>query len=116
MAMMLILASLGFALSMLCNVDAAMTIGVILYGLGSTLASIMTYIHDLTTPLGQWGLIVLTYAIPQLMLFDLSEKVVHAEVWSPLSVSTMSALTVYALIFCVCYFGLSAGLLRRRAL
>jgi ABC-type transport system involved in multi-copper enzyme maturation permease subunit len=116
MAMMLILASLGFALSMLCNVDAAMTIGVILYGLGSTLASIMTYIYDLTTSLGQWGLIALTYAVPQLMLFDLSEKTVHAEVWSPLSVSTMSALTVYALIFCGAYFALSVLLFRRRAL
>ena len=116
MATMLIMTSLGFALSMLCNVDAAITLGVMLYALGSTLASIMTYIYDLATPLGQWGLVVLTYLVPQLMLFDLSEKTVHAEVWDPLSFSTMSTLTIYALILCSFYFVVSVLLFRRRAL
>jgi ABC-type transport system involved in multi-copper enzyme maturation permease subunit len=116
MAMMLILAALGFTVSMLCNVDAAITIGVLLYALGSTLASIMTYIYELATPLGQWGLVALTYLLPQLMLFDLSEKTVHAEVWEPLAFSTMATLTVYAAIFGFCYFAFSFLLFRRRAL
>jgi len=115
-AMMLILATLGFALSMLCNVDAAITFGVILFGLGATLSSIISYIYALSTPLTQKILLLLTYVIPQLMLFDLSEKSVHAETWDPLSFATMGILTLYALVFSGVYFSIAAGIFRRRPL
>ena len=114
--MMLVLVSLGFVLSMVCNIDAAITIGVLLYALGSTLASIMVYLYELTTPIGQWLLIGLTYVIPQLMLFDLSEKCTHAEMWQPLRGETMSMLTLYALIFVGIYLGSAMVLFRRRPL
>jgi len=116
MAMMLILSALGFALSMLFTVDAAMSIGVLLYALGATLSSILTYIYDQTSPLGQAVLSALTYLVPQLMLFDLSEKTVHAEVWEPLSFATLSALTGYALVFTGVYLGGAVLLFRRRPL
>jgi ABC-type transport system involved in multi-copper enzyme maturation permease subunit len=115
-AMMLILATLGFALSMLCNVDAAITFGVILFGLGATLSSIVSYIYHLSAPLTQKVLLLLTYVIPQLMLFDLSEKSVHGETWDPLSFQTMATLTLYALVFSSVYFVIAAAMFRRRPL
>ena len=116
MLMMLILATLGFMLSMMFNVDAAITFGILLFVLGSTLSSIMTYMYDLASPVGQWLLQALTYLIPQLMLFDLSEKSIHAEVWSPLDASTMGILSLYAAVFCGLYFGTTMFLFRRKAL
>jgi ABC-type transport system involved in multi-copper enzyme maturation permease subunit len=116
MMMMLLLATLGFLLSMLCNVDAAITFGVLLYALGATLASMMSYLYDLTTPVGKIALHTLTWAVPQVLLFDLSEKVVHAEVWDPLGVRTMTTLVAYGLAFSATYFATSLWLFRRRAL
>ena len=116
MALMLVLATLGFAFSMLCNVDAAITLGVLLYALGSTLVSMMNYIYDASTAAVQWILLALTYVVPQVMLFDLSEKSVHGEIWSPLPSNVMVALTAYALVFAGIYFGATALLFRRRPL
>jgi len=116
MVMMLVLATLGFLLSMMCNVDAAITFGILLYAMGSTLASIMSYIYDLAAPAGRALLTILTWAIPQLILFDLSEKVVHAEVWTPLGGQTLATLVGYGIVFSTIYFAASLCLFRRRAL
>ena len=116
MVMMLLLATLGFLLSMLSNVDAAITFGVLLYILGSSLASMMGLLYEYATAPAQKALVGLTWIIPQVMLFDLSEKTVHAEVWDPLSVGTLAGLTVYGLIFAGLYFLGTVALLRRKAL
>ena len=116
MVMMLLLATLGFLLSMLSNVDAAITFGVLLYILGSSLASMMGLLYEYATPLAQKALVGLTWIIPQVMLFDLSEKTVHSEVWDPLSIGTMAGLTVYGLVFAGLFFLGTVGLLRRKAL
>jgi len=116
MMMMLILASLGFMLSMMFNIDAAISLAILLFGLGSTLASIITHLYEATSALGQWFLKFLTYVIPQLMLFDLSEKAIHSEAWEPLSMSILGTLTLYAGVFSGLYFFATFLLFRRKAL
>lgn len=113
---MLVLATLGFWLSMLLNLDAAITIAVIFYITASTYTSVTTYIYNLVGPLQRGVLLVLNYALPQLTLFDLSEKTVHDEIWRPLSLGLMSQLTLYGCAFAAVYFGLAMLAFRRRPL
>jgi len=113
---MLILASLGFLLSLIMNLDAAITLGIIFYFTSNILITGITYIYDFIGVAGQTVLIVLTYAIPQLALFDFSGKTVHAEVWAPLKPGTMVVLTVYALVFSGVYYVFTALIFRRRSI
>lgn len=114
--MMAILATLCFWLSMLLNLDAAITVGVLFYILASTFTSMMSYLYDYMDALGKGLLVLMNYALPQLVLFDLSEKAVHGEVWTPLSAYTMLTLTVYGVAFSAAYFAFAAVSFRRRAL
>ena len=114
MLMMLVLTSLGFALSMICNVDASITLGMILYLMGATFSTMMNYMYDMASALGQWGMVILTYLIPQLFLFDLSEKAVHAEAWQPLAAMTMVKLSLYALVYIIVFITTSILLFRKR--
>ena len=50
------------------------------------------------------------------MLFDLSEKAVHGEMWEPLPFGILAALTLYALVFAGVYFLLAAAAFRRKPL
>ena len=113
---MLILATLAFWLSMVLNLDAAITIAVIFYLTASTYTSITTYIYNLVPPAQKIVLQILNYALPQLTLLDLSEKTVHDEVWRPLSFPVMTALTTYALVFATAYFTFAMISFRRRPL
>ena len=114
--MMLILATLCFWLSMMLNLDAAITIGILLYTLAATFMSVSSFIYDYTKAFGRIVLIVLTWIIPQLSLFDLSGKAVHAEVWEPVSLKTMAILSIYGLTFTLVYFSLALLWFRRRPL
>ena len=113
---LLVLSTLGFWLSMVLNLDAAVTLAIIFYGTAAAYSSITTYIYELVGPAQKLVLLVLNYAIPQLTLFDLSEKTVHDEVWPPLSVRTLLELTLYALVYATVYFLLALRSFRRRAL
>ena len=113
---MLILATLSFWLSMLLNLDAAITLAVIFYITAATYTSITTYIYNLVGPAQKTILVILNYALPQLTLFDLSEKTVHEEIWPPLSLTIMSELTLYALAFAAIYFFFAMLAFRRRPL
>jgi ABC-type transport system involved in multi-copper enzyme maturation permease subunit len=113
---MLVLACLGFALSMLLNLDAAISIGFLLFFFASTLSTSITYLYAYATDTTRMILTALVYVVPQLNLFDLSEKAIHVEIWDPLSFATMLALTVYGLVFASIYFAGAAWLFRRRAL
>ena len=73
-------------------------------------------IYDMLGGLQQKVIQVLTYLIPQLTLFDLSEKAVHAEAWEPLALSTLGALTAYGLFFVVLYLALGMLSFYRRPL
>lgn len=116
MIMMLILATLGFWLSMLMNLDAAVTIGVLFYAAAATLMSMTSYLYDYMDRAGQVVLTALTFLIPQLTLFDLSAKTIHAEAWDPLSLSIMAQLTLYGVCFAACYLSFAAWCFRRRPL
>ncbi|MDK2973083.1 MAG: hypothetical protein PWP23_2838 [Candidatus Sumerlaeota bacterium] len=114
--MLLILATLSFWLSMLLNLDAAITIGAIFYVFAATFTTLTTYIYDFTSPIGQFLIRVVIYAVPQLTLLDLSEKAVHAQAWAPLRFATMAQLTLYGLFFSALYFSLAAIWFRRKPL
>jgi ABC-type transport system involved in multi-copper enzyme maturation permease subunit len=113
---MMILTTLGFLLSLIMNLDAAITLGVMFYFTANILITSFTYIYDFVGVFGKTVLTVLTYIIPQLALFDFSGKTVHAEVWPPLDWNTLGLLTVYALVFSGFYYLLSILIFRRRAI
>jgi len=114
--MMGILTTLGFVLSLLCSIDAAIAFGSLLFLFGSTTASMMNTIYELSAPATQWILIVLTWLTPQLFLFDLSEKTVHSDIWSPIPFWATASLSFYALVFISVYFVFALLLFRRKAL
>jgi len=115
-AMLAVLATLGFLLSLLVHTDAAITICVLLYALSSISSTVLVHLHAYMDGFGRASLVFLTYALPQLTLFDLSGKAVHAEVWSALSWQVLGALTIYAAVYAGLYFAGALLLFRRRAL
>ena len=117
MLMMLILATLSFWLSMIINIDAAITIGVIAYAFSATMSAAISTIYDFSTPPVQLILKLLVYATPQLNLFDLSAKTVHAgELWGPLEFPVMAQVSVYGLFWILLFYGFAWTCFRRRAL
>ncbi len=117
---MLILAALSFWLSMLMNLDAAITIGAIFYATSSTILSALSELYEFADAFAQHAIVVLVYVLPQLTLFDLSERAVHAtsevDMWHPLAFDTMAQLTFYGLFHAGIYYGFALFCLRRRAL
>ncbi len=122
MLQMALLTAVCFMLSLLINYDAAMVIGFLFYSASGILSSASLVLYDLTNNAGRALLWLANYALPQLVLFDLSKKVIHyepalrAELWRPLSFGIMAALTFYALCHTLLYGGVSYYLFRRRAL
>lgn len=116
MLMVLVLATLGFWLSMMLNLDAAITIGIIFYATASVFTNITSYLFDYMDAAGQAVLTVLVYIIPQLTLFDLTGKATHADAWEPLSAGVLAQLTAYGLVFAAVYFSFATFTFRRRAL
>lgn len=113
---MLLLAAACFALSLVCTPDAAVTLGFLFYFTANLLGDLSVMLYEFAGPAGRAGLWLLTYAVPQLALLDLSEKAVHAEIWAPLGRGTMAALTVYALFYSFALLGIAYALFRRRPL
>lgn len=124
MVQMLILASLAFFLSLLVNLDAAITLTAVFYALSSILMTAVSYIYDHAGAFGQAALKALTFLLPQLPLLDLSEKTVHAEratldgqwVWDALDPAVLALLMGYGSVFAVVYFSGALLLFRRRPL
>lgn len=114
--MMLILATLSFWLSMVFNLDAAITVGVLFFILASTFTNVTTYLYDYATGMGQAVITLLTLLIPQLVVFDLSEKTVHSELWSALSPGTLGVITAYGLAYVFVYLAFALLMFRRRDL
>lgn len=114
--MMLILATLGFWLSMILNIDAAISLGVIFFATAATFTSILTFLYEAVGRAQQMLLLALLYAIPQLTLFDLSGKAVHAATWQPVSARTLAELTLYGAAYAAFYFAMAALAFRRRPL
>ncbi len=113
---MLILASLSFWLSMMLNLDAAITIGSLFFLLAAMFTNVSMYIYDYADAFGRFVIKIGTFIIPQLTLLDLSERTTHAQSWSALDFTTMAMLTGYALIFAAAYFALAMLWFRKREL
>ena len=116
MIMMAVLTTLGFLLSLIVNLDAAITLGILIYITSNMLTTGIMFIYDFVNAFGKAALLFLTYFIPQLTLFDFSGKTVHAAKWEPLGIETLASLTIYGFIFIAVYFALSGILFRRKAL
>lgn len=127
-----VVASLAFMLSLVFNIDAAITVCSLIFILGGTVSSVIDYVFDMvkeTGPLGKGLMYVLNFGVPQLTLFDLSAKVVHATDisvsggetltvtrWTPLPAWVLGELTLYAAFFVVIYLVVAQLIFSRRAL
>ena len=105
-----------FLLSLALNYDAALVIGFLLTFAANLISSASLTLYELTNTIGRGLILMLTFALPQFMLFDLSEKTVHGEIWSPLTVGTMLALTLYAAFYISLFTVGAYALFRRRPL
>ncbi len=114
--MLAIVATLGFLLSLLVNTDAAITICTLLFLLSAVSSMMLVNLYGYMDWLGRRVLIFLTYFLPQLTLFDLSEKTVHAEQWPPLQASVLLTLSLYASVYIALYFIGALVLFRRKEL
>jgi Cu-processing system permease protein len=114
--MIAVVCALSFWLSLRLSLDAAITIGILLYVFGATFMSLTTGLYDQAGPAAQTVIRVLTWVIPQLALFDLTEKAVHAEFWTPLGWGTLLQLTVYGAFYAALFTGLALLQFRRKPL
>ncbi|MBN1868315.1 ABC transporter permease subunit [Candidatus Sumerlaeota bacterium] len=113
-----VVASLVFLLSMVLNTDAAITLAAILYLFSQTFMNLTSYLYDYVDRVGQWFLVALMYAVPQITLFDASAKAVHSvnrgeTIWHAMPAWVLYALTGYAAAYS-CLFLAGAYLLFRR--
>ncbi|MCC5877760.1 MAG: ABC transporter permease [Candidatus Sumerlaeia bacterium] len=112
-----ILATLCFWLSLLLTLDAAITLGVIFYLTASTFNTILNEVYFLADDLAKWMMVFLNYLIPNLNVFDLTEKTVHAgELWGPVDLMTMLGVSLYGIFWVGAFFGLTLLWFRRREL
>lgn len=113
---MLVLTAAAFLLSLCFSKSGALTMVLLLYFASTLLSSISVSIYELATPMGRSLLTLLNYGLPQVALFDLSGKALHSELWSPLSLPIMAALTLYAAFYALVYGAGAYALFRRRPL
>jgi ABC-type transport system involved in multi-copper enzyme maturation permease subunit len=117
LVMLAMIAALCFWLSLLLNLDAAITIGVIFYLTSATIGMIISELYSFADELMKWVLVVLNYILPNLALFDLSEKAVHAgAVWGPLPLWVMAGVSAYGAFWGAVYFSLALWWFRRKPL
>jgi hypothetical protein len=115
----MILAALSFMLSLVFNIDASITVGILIFILGKAWSSTIAYVYDSvagSVPFGDLIMQGLNYVIPQLTLLDLTEKAVHEDAWGPISAQAIGMLTVYAAIYVFAFLAVSHFLFRRRPL
>jgi len=105
-----------FLLSLALNYDAALVTGFLLAFTSGLISSVSLTLYELTNTAGRALIHILTYALPQLVLFDLSEKTVHSELWPPLAAGTMLALTLYAAVYTGLFTVGAYALFRRKPL
>ena len=116
MLQMAVLACLSFLLSLLMNLDAAITFGLLFFATSAiiTNALMAPEIFESTSNIGRLLIQFLNYAIPQLTLLDLSERTTHA--WPAVPAKVMALLTGYAAVYAGIYYGAALLVFRRRPL
>ncbi|MEX2607991.1 MAG: ABC transporter permease subunit [Kiritimatiellia bacterium] len=116
LCMLLILTSLCFLLSVRFSLDSAITFGFLYYLASSILSNLFLMLHESAQGAARVVITAFTWLLPQLILFDLSEKNVHGDVWGPLPAVAMGQLFLYALAFTTVYLGITLALFRRKPL
>lgn len=119
-----VLASLTCMLSLMMNVDAAVTLSIIVYLSSQIFLNLMSTLYDYVGTVQQWAIVALHYIIPQMTLFDASAKVVHSMtladgstvLWPSLAPWALGALTLYGAAYTALYLGVAYFLFRRRPL
>lgn len=114
--MLLVLISLCFLLSVLVSFDAAITLGFLYYFVSTVFSNLTLILYENASQIGRGLIAALTWLTPQFMLFDLSEKNVHGDVWEPVSGTVVGQLALYALVFTAGHLLLTYWLFRRRSL
>lgn len=109
-----VVAAMTFMLSLMLNIDAAITIATILFLSSQVLMTLLSYVYDAVGAVQRAIVIALHYIIPQLTLFDLSAKITH-DIWGPIPLKAMLILTAYGAVYALIYLGAAYGLFRRRA-
>ena len=110
-----VLGSMAFLLSLLLDIDAAVTVCALIYVLSQVLMTLMSYIYDYINAWQQTLLLGLHFVVPQLSLFDLSAKLVHG-IWPPIASWAVLALTAYGAVYTLLYLSASYLFFRRRSL
>lgn len=113
---MILLTFACFLLSLSFSQDAALTIALLLYFAADIISQVSVTLYELSDHVGRLLLQAMNYALPQLALFDLSGKVLHSEMWDPLSLRILMALTLYAVIYIGVFATGSYALFRRKPL
>lgn len=119
-----VLASLACMLSLLVNVDAAVTLSIVLYLCSQIFMNLMSTAYDYVGAVQKGAIIALHYLVPQMTLFDASAKVIHSMtlddgttvLWPALAPWSLIAMTAYALVYTSVFLGLAYILFRRRPL
>jgi ABC-type transport system involved in multi-copper enzyme maturation permease subunit len=115
--MILIVASMAFWLSMVVNVDAAITMGTLFYFTSAIMTRSISFLYDFANPgFERIGLLTLHWVLPHLSLYDLSEKITHSEAWGPVAAWALGLLTIYGSGFVLLFLGGSWWCFRRRPL
>jgi ABC-type transport system involved in multi-copper enzyme maturation permease subunit len=114
--MLWVLSSLCFLLSTIVHFDAAVTLGTLYFFIASVFANLYLELYEYASGFARWLILGLTWLTPQLMLFDLSEKNIHGDVWPPLAAQDILQLCVYALIFTIAHLILTLLCFRRKTL
>ncbi|OPZ05525.1 MAG: hypothetical protein BWZ10_03035 [candidate division BRC1 bacterium ADurb.BinA364] len=110
-----VIVALAFLLSLVLNVDAAITLSALLYFSSQVLMTLMSYIYDSLNDLQQAVVMLLHFLIPQLTLFDVSGRIVHG-VWPALPFGVLRALTLYAAAYAFVFLAMAYAAFRRKSL
>jgi len=113
--LIILISSLSFALSLIFNQDAAISLTALIYLLGQVFTSTITIIYETSSPAFQIFLKFINYTIPQPALYDMSAKVVHA-MWGPIPAKIVFMLTAYTFGFATFYLAISYLFFRRKPL
>tara|TARA_B100000809_G_scaffold263019_1_gene315303 strand:+ start:1103 stop:1864 length:762 start_codon:yes stop_codon:yes gene_type:complete len=112
--MMLTLTAVSFLLSAILNLDAAIVVGALYYAVGLGAVGVLLVMYPYLGGAVRGMLFVANYLLPQLIVFDLHDRTVHAENWPMVGAIPLLLITLYGLVYSAAYTGLAAWVARRK--
>ncbi|MDA0321355.1 MAG: hypothetical protein O2923_01360 [Verrucomicrobia bacterium] len=112
--MMLALAAVCFVLSAAMNLDAAICAGILFYLIGISASGVVLVMYPYSTSLVRALFAAANYGFPQLLVFDLRSRTVHAEAWPLLSVLPLLLITAYGIVYSAAYGWLASWIVSRK--